>query len=162
MGPFKIMRKSSTSMAFLLIALTGLTACNSTEILSPRQVLNQGYILDEAALQSVPEGSSREQVLLSLGTPSTTQSDEEGESFYYISQTRERGFAFQRGRLVDQSVLAVYLDNEGFVKSIANYSIENGALIDMISRTTPTSGKERGFLMGLLAGFNDGSTDLGL
>lgn len=156
------MRKNLPSIAFLLVAATGLTACNSTEILSPRQVLNQGYILDEAALQSVPVGSSREQVLLSLGTPSTSQADDEGESFYYISQTRERGFAFQRGRLVDQSVLAVYLDGEGFVQSIANYTMENGRLIDMISRTTPTSGRERGFLLGLLAGFNDGSTDLGL
>lgn len=156
------MPKNLPSIAFLLVAATGLTACNSTEILSPRQVLNQGYILDQAALESVPVGSSREQALLSLGTPSTSQADDEGEAFYYISQTRERGFAFQRGRLVDQSVLAVYLDNEGIVQSIANYTMENGRLIDMMSRTTPTSGRERGFLLGLLAGFNDGSTDLGL
>lgn len=156
------MRKSSTSIAIITLAMTGLTACNSTEILSPRQVLNQGYILDQAALETVPVGSSREQVLLSLGTPSTTQADDESEAFYYISQRRERGFAFQRGRLVGQSVLAVYLDKDGFVQSIANYTLENGRLVDMISRTTPTSGKERGFLLGLLAGFNDGSTDLGL
>lgn len=154
------MRHKSTFLAFLLVATSGLSACNSTQVLSPRQVLNQGYVLDEAALDSIPVGSSREQVLLSLGTPSTTQADDEGESFYYISQKRERGFAFQRARLVDQTVLAVYLDSEGIVTSIANYSLENGRVIDMISRTTPTSGKERGFLMGLLAGFSDGSTNL--
>lgn len=154
------MRHKSKIIAILLAGSAALSACNSTEVLSPRQVLNQGYILDQAALDSIPVGSSREQVLLSLGTPSTTQSDAEGETFYYISQKRERGFAFQRARLVDQSVLAVYLDNEGIVQSIANYTLENGRVFDMISRTTPTSGKERGFLMGLLAGFSDGSTDL--
>ena len=40
-----------------------------------------------AAIDQVPVGSSREQVLLALGTPSTTATFD-NEVFYYISQTR--------------------------------------------------------------------------
>ena len=131
----------------LLAAATALSACNTA------QVLNQGYIVDQSALEATPVGSSREQVLLSLGTPSTTQVIDNNEVFYYISQQRTRGLAFQKTKLVGQSVLAVYLDQEGTVSRIANYTLQDGKVFDMISRTTPTGGRERGFLAGVLGGF---------
>lgn len=146
---------SRKSSIILIAAMTSLSACNST------QVLNQGYVLDQDAVDATPVGSSREQVLLSLGTPSTTQNFEANETFYYVSQRRKRNLAFQRLRVVDQSILAVYFDEDATVSNIANYSIQDGKVFDMISRTTPTSGKERGFLAGLLAGFADGSTNPG-
>jgi outer membrane protein assembly factor BamE (lipoprotein component of BamABCDE complex) len=131
----------------MLAAATALSACNTS------QVLNQGYIIDQSALEATPVGSSREQVLLSLGTPSTTQTIDSNEVFYYISQQRKRGMAFQKTKLVGQSVLAVYLDQEGTVSRIANYTLQDGKVFDMISRTTPTGGTERGFLAGVLGGF---------
>lgn len=136
----------------LLAAATALSACNTS------QVLNQGYIVDQSALEATPVGSSREQVLLSLGTPSTTQIVDSNEVFYYISQQRKRGLAFQKTKLVGQSVLAVYLDNEGTVARIANYTLQDGRVFDMISRTTPTGGRERGFLAGVLGGFTGGAS----
>lgn len=135
-----------------LAAATALSACNTS------QVLNQGYIVDQTALEATPVGSSREQVLLSLGTPSTTQVVDNNEVFYYISQQRKRGLAFQKTKLVGQSVLAVYLDDEGTVSRIANYTLQDGKVFDMISRTTPTGGRERGFLAGVLGGFTGGSS----
>ena len=57
------------------------------------QVTQHGYILSDTALQQVPVGSSREQVLIALGTPSTT-AEFGGEVFYYISQTRVRAVQF--------------------------------------------------------------------
>lgn len=135
-----------------LAAATALSACNTS------QVLNQGYIVDQTALEATPVGSSREQVLLSLGTPSTTQVVDNNEVFYYISQQRKRGLAFQKTKLVGQSVLAVYLDDEGTVSRIANYTLQDGKIFDMISRTTPTAGRERGFLAGVLGGFTGGSS----
>lgn len=140
------------SIAVLLVAATTLSACTTS------QVLNQGYIVDQDALDATPVGSSREQVLLSLGTPSTTQ-DSGTEIFYYISQTRKRGLAFQKTRLVGQSVLAVYFDEDATVSRIADYTLQDGKVFDMISRTTPTSGKERGFLAGILGGLGSGSTN---
>lgn len=156
LGNYKgLSRKSSIILLAGMTAMTSLSACNTS------QVLNQGYVLDQDAVDATPVGSSREQVLLSLGTPSTTQNFNSNETFYYISQKRKRNLAYQRLRIVDQSILAVYFDEDATVRNIANYTIQDGKVFDMISRTTPTSGKERSFLAGLLAGFSDGSTNPG-
>jgi len=118
---------------------------------SAAQTLNQGYVIDEEALKLVPVGSSREQVLLTLGTPSTTATFD-NEVFYYISQKRERTLAFMKPTIVSQNVLAIYFDKDGTVERIANYTLKDGRPFDMISRTTPTGGKDQTFLGQILSG----------
>ncbi|MEM9106626.1 MAG: outer membrane protein assembly factor BamE [Pseudomonadota bacterium] len=121
-----------------------LTGCMSSE------VLTQGYVVDSQTLELVPPGSSREQVLLSLGSP-TTRGDYGQETFYYISQKRQRAAMFLKPRLVEQTILAVYFDDEGTVTNIANYTLEDGKVFDTINRTTPTGGKEETFLTRVLS-----------
>ncbi len=137
-----------TSAAALALALSAgaLSGCTSVG-----EVMNNGYIVDEQSLALVPEGSSREQVMLSLGSPSTTATFD-NEVFYYISQKRTRPAAFMKPQLVDQSVLAIYFDKDGVVASRANYTLKDGKVFDMISRTTPTGGKDFTFLQQLLSG----------
>ncbi|VVT16482.1 conserved hypothetical protein [Rhizobium sp. EC-SD404] len=138
-----------------VVALSGamvVSGCSTSE------VLKQGYVLDEDTLALVPVGSSREQVLLSLGTPSTTATFDNDEVFYYISQTRSRAVAFMKPRLVDQRVLAVYFTAEGTVRQIANYTLQDGRVFDLISRTTPTGGRDLTFLGQLLAGPGEGGS----
>jgi outer membrane protein assembly factor BamE (lipoprotein component of BamABCDE complex) len=114
------------------------------------QVYNQGYVIDEQALSLVPEGSSREQVLLALGSPSTTATFD-SEVFYYISQQRVRPMQFMQPRLVNQRILAVYFGQDGRVRQIANYGLQDGRVFDFISRTTPTGGSDQSFLGQLLS-----------
>lgn len=137
-----------------LIALAGavvVSGCNASSSLNPSQTLNQGYVMDQETLDMVPVGSSREQVILALGTPSTSATFD-NEAFYYISQKRVRSVAFMNPRLVDQRVLAVYFGEDDRVVNIANYGIQDGKVFDFISRTTPTGGKEQSFLGQLLTG----------
>ncbi|HZG26971.1 MAG TPA: outer membrane protein assembly factor BamE [Ensifer sp.] len=115
------------------------------------ETINNGFIVDEQTLKLVPVGSSREQVLLSLGTPSATATFDR-EVFYYISQKRERKFEFMKPSLVSQSVLAVYFSKNGTVEKLSNYSMQDGKVVDMISRTTPTGGTELTFLQRILSG----------
>src|SRR5438477_6124140 len=68
-----------------------------------------GYIVSPTALKQIPVGSSRDQVLIALGSPSTTF-DFNGEVFYYISQTTRRLVAFTDPKVVDQRVIAVYFN----------------------------------------------------
>lgn len=138
-----------------VVALLVLPACSTSE------VLNQGYVVDEKSLELVPVGSSREQVLLALGSPSTTATFD-NEVFYYISQKRVRPVAFMEPRLVDQKVLAVYFNSEGRVERIANYGLQNGQLFDFISRTTPTGGKDRTFLGQILTDTGSGGPGIRL
>ncbi|TFF23392.1 outer membrane protein assembly factor BamE [Jiella endophytica] len=119
--------------------MSSLSACSTSE------VLNQGYIVDPKSLELVPPGSSKEQVLLALGSPST-KATFDNEVFYYISQKRVRPVAFLQPQLVDQRILAVYFDKDERVERIADYGLKDGRVFDFISRTTPTGGKDASFL----------------
>jgi len=153
---FKVsLRRGSTlATAVALSALTLAAGCNTNKMfgdLTPGETITQGYVIDQAAVDSVPVGSSREQVILSLGSPSTTATFD-NEVFYYISQTRKRRAAFASARLVDQRILAVYFGEDGRVTQLANYGLQNGKVFDFVSRTTPTGGKDETFIGQMLSG----------
>jgi outer membrane protein assembly factor BamE (lipoprotein component of BamABCDE complex) len=112
-------------------------------------VTQHGYVQSDLVVDQVPEGSSREQVLVALGTPSAT-ANFGGEVFYYISQTTSRPVAFMNPSIVDQRVLAVYFDEEQTVSRLANYGLQDGQVFDFVSRTTPTGGKDFSFVSQLL------------
>jgi outer membrane protein assembly factor BamE (lipoprotein component of BamABCDE complex) len=147
---------SAQALVGLLIATTGLGGCRSGDVLSSAETIQQGYVIDEQALAAVPVGSSREQVLLSLGSPSTINNFDGNEVFYYISQTRRRSVAFQKAKLVDQRVMSVYFAADGTVSNIANYGLKDGKVFDFIKRVTPTGGKDITFLSQVLSGVGKG------
>jgi outer membrane protein assembly factor BamE (lipoprotein component of BamABCDE complex) len=144
-------------MALTTAAALLLAGCNAASTLTPSETFIQGYVIDQQTLDQVPVGSSREQVLLALGSPSTTATFD-NEVFYYISQTRRRSAAFAKARIVDQRVLAVYFGDDGRVENIANYGLKDGKVFDFISRTTPTGGKDQNFLMQLISGIGRGGS----
>ena len=110
----------------------------------------RGYVIDDRTISQVQVGSSAEQVLVVLGTPSTT-STVGGEAWYYISQKTNRPVAFMKERVTDQRVFAVYYDKAKKVTRIANYGLEDGQLIDYVTRTTPTAGAEPSFVKNMLS-----------
>jgi outer membrane protein assembly factor BamE (lipoprotein component of BamABCDE complex) len=109
------------------------------------ETFQRGYIVPDGALEQIPVGSSQEQVLIVLGTPSTVATVN-GEAFYYISQRDERPVAFMQPHLVDQRVIAVYFDRNRRVERLANYGLKDGRVFDYVSRTTPTTGKEVNYI----------------
>jgi outer membrane protein assembly factor BamE (lipoprotein component of BamABCDE complex) len=111
------------------------------------ETYQKGYIVPEGALEQIPVGSSQEQVLIVLGTPSTVATVS-GETFYYISQRAERAIAFMPQQVVDQRVVAVYFDKRRRVERLANYGLKDGKIFDYVSRTTPTGGSELSYLKG--------------
>jgi outer membrane protein assembly factor BamE (lipoprotein component of BamABCDE complex) len=111
----------------------------------------RGYIIDDKALEQVKTGSSAEQVLVVLGTPSTT-STVGGDAWYYISQQTNRALAFNAPTVTDQRVLAVYFTKNKKVERVANYGIQDGKIFDFVSRTTPTAGSEPSFIKNALNG----------
>ena len=133
-----------------------LAGCNSMS-----QTITHGYQLDEDSLALVPEGSSREQVLLTLGTPSTTNTLSDAETFYYISQKKRKRAAFMNGKVIDQRVLAVYMGSDGTVDRIANYGLKDGKVFDFKRRITPTGGKDISFLAQILNAAGTGTNSNG-
>lgn len=105
----------------------------------------RGYVATPGALDQIPVGSSQEQVLLVLGTPSTVATVD-GDVFYYISQKTKKVMFF-RPEIVDQRVLAIYFDaKDKRVTRIADYGLKDGKVFDFVTRTTPTGGQELSIL----------------
>lgn len=150
MRSLNIKPRGAFAVAGLALLLAGCNAGKSLQ-LTPGETLTHGYVMDQEALDMVPVGSSREQVLLALGSPSTTATFD-NEVLYYISQTRSRPVAFMNPRVTDQRVLAVYLGSDGRVTNIANYGMQDGKVFDFIARVTPTGGKDQSFIGQLLTG----------
>ncbi|MBT6203093.1 MAG: outer membrane protein assembly factor BamE [Rhodospirillaceae bacterium] len=121
-----------------LVAAGSLAACE------PR-VSNHGYVPDPGALSRIEPGVHTQlEVAQFLGTPSTAALFGE-ETWLYITERREE-FAFFRPEIVAQEIVAIAFDNRGVVKEIAGFTLADGIVIDPVSRTTPTYGKQLSLL----------------
>lgn len=107
-----------------------------------------GYQMDEKNREQVRVGASAEQILVLLGTPTTT-STVGGDAWYYVTQVTDRSVQFLKPKLIDQRVFAVYYTKDKKVERVANYGMEDGKVIDFVTRTTPTGGAEATFLKGM-------------
>ena len=139
-------RVSARFAAAILLA-SSLAGCMGGE------TFQRGYIVDEQALATVKKGMSADQVLNTLGTPSTV-STVGNKNWYYISQKSQRTLQFLGESVVEQQVTAVYFDNGLRVERVALYGLQDGQVFDFISRTTPSGGEESSFLGQILKGTN--------
>ena len=136
-------RTGGVSLALAAALALGLGGCLGYD----GQVVH-GYQLDPKSAEQVKAGASAEQILILLGTPTTT-STVGGDAWYYISQITNRTVQFMPPKVTDQRVFAVYFTKDKKVARVANYGMEEGKLIDFVSRTTPTAGAESTFLKGM-------------
>ena len=128
----------------LLAALAlGLSGCLGYD----GQVIH-GYQLDPRAAEQVKAGDSAEHILVLLGSPTTT-STIGGDAWYYVTQVTDRSLQFLHPKVTDQRVFAVYFTKDKKVSRVANYGMEDGKVIDFVSRTTPTAGAESSLLKGM-------------
>ena len=135
---------SLARLAVIGLVGTALSGCIGEDI-------RHGYQIDQTALASVKPGASPEQVLQTLGTPSTV-STVGNKSWYYISQNTRRTVMFMGEQVEDQRVVAVYFTPGFKVERVALYGLQDGKVFDFIERTTPSSGADRAFLGQLFRG----------
>ena len=115
-----------------------LAACAPTLII-------QGYMPDEETLAGVEQGvDTKDAVVTKLGSPSTIATFDD-DTWIYVNK-RSEVFAFFKPTVLSQKVLAINFDPEGRVKEIRRFTLEDGQLIDPITRKTPTQGRELGLL----------------
>jgi outer membrane protein assembly factor BamE (lipoprotein component of BamABCDE complex) len=55
-------------------------------------------------------------------------------------------YTYNPPRVVDRTVLAVSFDQNGVVRDIRRYGLEDGRIIDLTDRTTETGGRQLGVL----------------
>jgi outer membrane protein assembly factor BamE (lipoprotein component of BamABCDE complex) len=127
-------------LATATVLASSVAACNGVG-----EEFQRGYVVDEQAISQVKKGMSAEQVLQTLGTPSTV-STVGNRNWYYISQKSRRSLQFMGEQVVDQQVTAVYFDKGLRVERVALYGLQDGRVFDFISRTTPAGGEEASFI----------------
>jgi outer membrane protein assembly factor BamE (lipoprotein component of BamABCDE complex) len=135
-------RSSSLTLRLAAVVALGLSGAACTSI---GEEFQRGYILDEGALASVKPGMSADQVLQTMGTPSTV-STVGNRNWYYISQTSRRTVQFLGETVTNQRVAAIYFTPALRVERVALYGLQEGRVFDFITRTTPAGGAEANFV----------------
>jgi outer membrane protein assembly factor BamE (lipoprotein component of BamABCDE complex) len=108
----------------------------------------RGYVPDDEKLATVSIGTdTRDSVQEKLGTPSSTAAFGD-PTWYYISTEQER-YAFFRPDVTKRQILAIQFADSGKVNDIRRYGIEDGQVIALVDRETPSRGKEMTFLQQL-------------
>ncbi len=104
---------------------------------------------------------SKTEVESLLGSPSTTATiNTSGDSYYYVSSVVEQK-PIVGADVQDRQVIAVRFDYEDRVQNFAHYGLEDGKIVNFISRETPTKGREQSLLrefFGNLGKFEPGAS----
>ena len=135
--------------------LLGIAACTPT-------VDSRGYVPNQALLDQIKPGvDNRESVKRMLGTP-TSADPFRDQTWYYISRKTET-VAFFEPTVLEQNVVAVDFDAKGIVTKVERYGLEDGKKVDVVTRETPTRGRELtvlGQMFGNLGRFNSKGGEL--
>lgn len=125
-----------------LALATSLAACQA-------RIDTRGYVPTAEDLERVKAGvQGREEVREILGTPSSA-SNFSDDRWYYISK-KTSSVAFFQPKVLEQNVVVVEFDQDGFVKELHRLALEDGLVIDPVTRKTPAPGRELSFLEQLI------------
>lgn len=129
-------------MAAIGTALFVLGACSAT-------YQNHGYVPTETELSEVLVGvDTRETVAQSIGRP--TSFGVLKESAWYYAQSRWRHFAYKAPQVIDRQVVAISYTDDGVVKNIERFGLEDGRVIALSRRVTDSNIKGISFLRQLM------------
>ncbi|MEE8500160.1 MAG: outer membrane protein assembly factor BamE [Kiloniellales bacterium] len=109
----------------------------------------RGNIPDPEVVAKINPGvHSRIDIASLLGSPSTVSTFQDSK-WYYIGQKTTQ-FAFFETEVLERNVLVISFDDSGFVTETKTYGLEDGKVIDLVERETPTEGKELSIVQQLI------------
>lgn len=135
-------------LALVAVSLVGLSAC------TPTQATRGNMVDSDRMAEIVPGISTRQNVLQTLGSPTTIAPFDESV-WYYIGQKTEQKGVFDP-KVVEQKVVVVAFTPEGVVETIQPIDADQ-INVPIARRKTPTGGNEITMmqqLMGNLGRFN--------
>ncbi|NNU80227.1 outer membrane protein assembly factor BamE [Halovulum dunhuangense] len=100
-----------------------------------------GYVPSDADLAEITPGTDTiETVAQSVGRPSSTSLLGNRE-WYYVQTTIEQ-FTYNPPEVTDRKVVVVSFTDSGVVEEVQTYGLEDGRVVNLSPRVTPT-GEER-------------------
>ena len=120
--------------ALALLAAGTASACSPI-------VVNRGYApTDGQIAELLPGIDDANTVSAKIGRPSIG-GVVRNDSWYYVA-SRVETFAYNAPEVTERKVVAVQFDPQGVVQSVNIYGVEDGRIINYVTRTTPTFGRE--------------------
>ena len=133
------MRRNRPTRTFAALLAVGVLASGCTSIRA-----HQGYLFDQALLDSVAPGiDNKASVERTLGRP-TLAGQFSDNDWYYLSRNT-RALAFANPRPTEQTLVRVRFDAAGNVTAVDRAGMEDVVRISPESDSTPTLGRERSF-----------------
>lgn len=127
-------RPRAAALAVAAAALMALGACEPT-------VRVHGYAPAEAQLALLEPGiDSAATVTTKIGRPSTA-GVMRNDAWYYVS-SRVETLAYKAPEVTERRIVAVRFDDAGMLASADVFGLEDGRIINLVTRTTPTFGRE--------------------
>jgi len=134
----------STSVKLFALGLLVSTAAACSPVLAVH-----GNLVEPDRLSQVQQGVSRKNDVADvLGTPSATGTFDPN-TWYYIGQRTEK-VAFMAPEVTERKVVVVRFDDGGVVREVQQLDLSAGQEVDIVSRSTPTAGKDLSFLEQIL------------
>jgi len=120
--------------------------------------INHGYVPIESAVAAIQTGKdTKASVQAALGEP-TTRGVQGDSGWYYVSYT-ERRFAFFAPKIISREILAISFDSRGRVSGVNRYGLQDGVIIDLVTRETVTGGRKLSFFEQLLGNVGNFSAE---
>ena len=101
----------------------------------------RGFAATPGSVEKLEIGAqSRDDVVRLIGSPSSVGTFNPNV-WYYISQKQE-SYAFLKPEITEQKVMQLNFNESGRLTAMKTYDLKDGENITMVSRITPTAGKE--------------------
>lgn len=150
--PFARSRRFASVLlaAAMIPALAACSGAGSGLALTTQRT--EGYSLRQDQLAQIRPGQSQDLVTIVLGSPQTTNSFGNETAYYYVETKKDRT-AFGLETVRERTVLAVYFDKNKKVVDKAIYTAQDGRVVQLESRRTPSFGEDRTFIDSILQSF---------
>ncbi len=136
-------RRQTLLAAIFAAAAAATSGCSPT-------IDTHGNMPLEEVVETVERGKqNRDQIVAMLGSPSTTATFGEQETWYYIGKRTET-LAFFEPKLLERRILVIKFDDRGVVETITSYDASAGKPVEFVERVTPTKGKQLGVLQQII------------
>ena len=150
-------RRGAGAALLACVLIAGLSACEPVR-------RSHGYAPRPDQVSRVVVGSDTQaQVVEKLGRPPIVGAFDENVWVYVFRQTERT--VFWNECVLQQQAVVVEFDAAGTVRGVNHYGLEDGVVVDLVTRTTPTRGKRLNFLQqlfGNIGRFEAGGSNTGV
>ena len=140
---------STNKIALTVFCISILCSC-STSKQNEWFVTHNGNMPSEERIAKIEKGSSKDDVLQILGTPSTVAAFDENTWIYMSSDIKR--VAFFKPQEIDRNILKIKFDSNDNVTKITRLNKDNGIDINPAKEKTEVKGQEPGFFQKYFGG----------